>query len=178
VGWWSHQAICTFRKELWLGGCLGVEPRRGGIALAWQPLRLSGESFWLKASMIGVGGPCPFWIISWHFPYNWGKARKTLLRVANLRPTPLRFIYARRQMVLGSLFPVSCARARPGTLSDVPAHPSPFSAHITSCVAFSCWCSTICKWSWRCQWHSSWFFFHCVLWWCMSSAHCAVYYSL
>jgi hypothetical protein len=37
-----------------------------------------GKSLWLKASMIGEGGPCPFWIIPWHLPCNWGKARKNL----------------------------------------------------------------------------------------------------
>jgi hypothetical protein len=30
----SHQATCPLRKELWLVGCLGVEPRSVGIALA------------------------------------------------------------------------------------------------------------------------------------------------
>lgn len=30
----------SFRKELWLDGCLGVEPRRDGLTLASRPLRL------------------------------------------------------------------------------------------------------------------------------------------
>jgi hypothetical protein len=56
----SHQAICPLKKELWLDGCLRVEPRKLG-------------SLWLKASVTsgriilveglhdwGVVGPCPF----------------------------------------------------------------------------------------------------------------------
>jgi hypothetical protein len=53
----TRQAICPLRKELWLAGCLGVEPREMG-------------SLWLRASMIGGCGPCPFLIIPWHLPYN------------------------------------------------------------------------------------------------------------
>jgi hypothetical protein len=34
VGGWSYQAHCPLRKELWLDGCLGIEPREGGITLA------------------------------------------------------------------------------------------------------------------------------------------------
>jgi hypothetical protein len=33
VGGGFHQAVCTLRKELWLDGCLGVEPRKDAIAL-------------------------------------------------------------------------------------------------------------------------------------------------
>jgi hypothetical protein len=65
----TRQAICSLRKEIWLAGCLGVEPREMG-------------SLWLRASMIGGCGPCPFFlVIPWHLPYNWGKARKTSVRV-------------------------------------------------------------------------------------------------
>jgi hypothetical protein len=53
----------------------------------WWPLWLREKSLRLKASMTGEGGPCPFWIIPWHLPYNWGKARKTLVRVAELLET-------------------------------------------------------------------------------------------
>jgi hypothetical protein len=53
-----HQAICPLQKEIWLDGCLGVEPRRVWITLA--DVLLGGESFWLKGSMIGVGEPCTF----------------------------------------------------------------------------------------------------------------------
>jgi hypothetical protein len=28
----TRQTICPLRKDLWLCGCLGVEPRRDGIA--------------------------------------------------------------------------------------------------------------------------------------------------
>jgi hypothetical protein len=34
AGTLTSQAICTLRKELWLDGCLGVEPRRDGITQA------------------------------------------------------------------------------------------------------------------------------------------------
>jgi hypothetical protein len=32
-----------------------------------------GESFWLRASMIGGCGPCPFLVIPWHLPYRGGQ---------------------------------------------------------------------------------------------------------
>jgi hypothetical protein len=53
----TRQAICPLRKELWLAGCLGVEPRVTG-------------SLWLRASMIGGCGSCPFLVILCHLPYN------------------------------------------------------------------------------------------------------------
>jgi hypothetical protein len=39
----TRQAICPLRKELWLAGCLGVEPREMG-------------SLWLRASATLEGG--------------------------------------------------------------------------------------------------------------------------
>jgi hypothetical protein len=45
-------------------------------------------SLWLRASMIGGCGPCPFLVIPWHLPYNWGKARKTSVRVIYLCSLP------------------------------------------------------------------------------------------
>jgi hypothetical protein len=47
----------SFVKKLWLDGGLGVEPRTVGIALADDLCDLRVETFWLKASMIKVGGP-------------------------------------------------------------------------------------------------------------------------
>jgi hypothetical protein len=64
-------------KRFRLDGFLGV-----GIALADGLCDLGGKSLWLEASMIVEGGPCPFWMISWHFPYNRGKARRISVRVA------------------------------------------------------------------------------------------------
>jgi hypothetical protein len=61
---------------------LGVELISVGIALAKGFCDLRGESLRLKASVIGGCVPCPFWIIPWHLPYNWGKARKTSVRVS------------------------------------------------------------------------------------------------
>jgi hypothetical protein len=58
-----HQATCPLWKGFWLGGSLGVEPRSVGIALADGLCDFVGKSLWLKASMIGEGRPCPFWII-------------------------------------------------------------------------------------------------------------------
>jgi hypothetical protein len=49
----------SLTKGLWLDGCLGDEPIKVGIALAGGLCDMDG-SFWLKASMIEVGGPCPF----------------------------------------------------------------------------------------------------------------------
>jgi hypothetical protein len=53
----------------------------------------------------GGGGLCPFTIIHWHGPYNWGKAQKTSVRVAglcsNLMPqTPSGFHQATRKAFL------------------------------------------------------------------------------
>lgn len=45
---WIHQAICSLLRELWLGGCLGVGPRKAGIALAEGLCNLGAKSFWLK----------------------------------------------------------------------------------------------------------------------------------
>jgi hypothetical protein len=65
-----------------LDGCLGVEPRKVGIALAEGLCYWGWGSFWLKFSMIWVGGLFTFWTIPWNLPFNWGKARKTSVRVA------------------------------------------------------------------------------------------------
>jgi hypothetical protein len=58
----------------------GSWTQRDGIALAEGLSDFGGQSFWLRASMIGGCGPCPFLVIPWHLPYNWGKARKTSVR--------------------------------------------------------------------------------------------------
>jgi hypothetical protein len=76
----SRQATYPLWKGFWLNGFLGFEPRSVVIALADGLCYLRRKSLQLKASVIGEGGPCPFWIIPWHLPYNWGKARKTSVR--------------------------------------------------------------------------------------------------
>jgi hypothetical protein len=43
-----------------LVGCLGVEPRKFGIALAEDVCDLKRKPLWLRASMFGGGRPCPF----------------------------------------------------------------------------------------------------------------------
>jgi hypothetical protein len=49
----TPQAICPLRRELWLDGCLGIEPRRDGFALPEDLCNLRAESFRLRASIIG-----------------------------------------------------------------------------------------------------------------------------
>jgi hypothetical protein len=78
-GGWSQLAIV-----LWLHGCLGVEPRIGlalaeGLCDIW---RGGGNHFSWRPPWSGVGRPCPFSFISWNLPYNWGKARKTSVSLA------------------------------------------------------------------------------------------------
>jgi hypothetical protein len=69
VGRWSHQAMCPLQKELWLDGCLRVEPRRVGIALTEGLCDTreggGGIIFWRKASIeistrLTVHIPVPF----------------------------------------------------------------------------------------------------------------------
>jgi hypothetical protein len=59
-----------------LDGCLGAEPITG-LALAEGLCDTLGGGGWDH-----FGGTCPFSFIPWHLPYNWGKARKTSVRVA------------------------------------------------------------------------------------------------
>jgi hypothetical protein len=75
-GGWSQ-----LRTVLWLDGCPGVEPRIG-LALAEGLCDFGGDHFGWSPPWSGVGSPCPFSFIPWHLPYNWGKARKTSVRVA------------------------------------------------------------------------------------------------
>jgi hypothetical protein len=60
---------------------LGVEPRRVGFALAGDLCDLGAIT---SAEELRDWGsvPCPFSIMPWHLPYNWGKARKTSVRAA------------------------------------------------------------------------------------------------
>jgi hypothetical protein len=62
-------SILSFAKRNWLNGCLGVKLREVWIALVEDLCDLRG-TFWLMASMIGVGWPCPFSMIPWHLPNN------------------------------------------------------------------------------------------------------------
>jgi hypothetical protein len=71
-----------FTKRTLLGRMNGNWTQKGWDRFGWWSLWLGGKSFWLKFSMTGEGGPCPFWIILWHLPYNSGKAWKTSFRVA------------------------------------------------------------------------------------------------
>jgi hypothetical protein len=41
-----------------------------------------GKLFWLRAPIIGGGGPCPFFNYTLAFAYNCGKARETSVSVA------------------------------------------------------------------------------------------------
>jgi hypothetical protein len=62
AGTWTRQAVCPLRKELWLDGCLGVEPR--GMESLW--LKSSATCrvvFWPRASLIEGGAPWPFFSI-------------------------------------------------------------------------------------------------------------------
>jgi hypothetical protein len=52
----------SFAKGTLVGWMSGSWNHRGWDRFHWWPLRLGRESFCLKASTIGVGGPCPFWI--------------------------------------------------------------------------------------------------------------------
>jgi hypothetical protein len=59
AGTWTRQAICSLRKELWLDGCLEVEPREMGplcfkVSATWGGIILAeGLYDW-------GGGPCLF----------------------------------------------------------------------------------------------------------------------
>jgi hypothetical protein len=67
--------LVLYEKDFgWLSG---IWTQKCCDHFGWWPLRVGRKSLWLKASMIGESGPCPFWIIPWDLPYNWGKARKT-----------------------------------------------------------------------------------------------------
>jgi hypothetical protein len=60
TGWkWVRQATCVVRKGFWLVGCLGVEPR-WMRSLCQKASTIWRNHFCLRASMIGGGGPCPF----------------------------------------------------------------------------------------------------------------------
>jgi hypothetical protein len=59
-----RQTICPLRKELWLNGYLGVEPR--GIGSLWMKATVT----FLGGSIIREAGRAAFSVIPWHFPYN------------------------------------------------------------------------------------------------------------
>jgi hypothetical protein len=80
-GVWSQLAIV-----LWLDGCLGVESRFG-LAVTEGVCDTcggggGGDHFGWRPPWSGEGGLSPFSFIPRHLPYNWGKARKTAVRVA------------------------------------------------------------------------------------------------
>jgi hypothetical protein len=68
----------SYTKRSLVGWMSGSSNQKGWIDLADGLCDLGGGTFWLKTSMIFEDGPCLFWIISWHLPYNWGKAQKTV----------------------------------------------------------------------------------------------------
>jgi hypothetical protein len=78
----SHRATYPLWKGFWLGDSMAVGPRSVEIAFADGLCELGAKSLQLKASIIWEGRQWPFWIIPWHLPYKWGKARKTSVRVA------------------------------------------------------------------------------------------------
>jgi hypothetical protein len=65
---------------------LGFELTNVGIALTMASATFGERErlLRLKTSMTGEGEPCPFRITSWHLPYNWEKARKTSVNLAEL----------------------------------------------------------------------------------------------
>jgi hypothetical protein len=67
----TRQAICPLQKELWLAGCLGVEPRQM-------------ESLWLRASMIRGCGPCPFFSYTLTFALQLRKSTENLSQGSRL----------------------------------------------------------------------------------------------
>jgi hypothetical protein len=100
----------------------------GGINLGWLAVwvpspdwlcRTQGERFYGRLSEAaapggGSAGRAPtFHRIPWHFPYNWGKSRKTSIRVTECRSAVKR----RSQFVL-STWP-SQSKASTGLLSTV-----------------------------------------------------------
>jgi hypothetical protein len=121
----AYQKICPLSKGFWFDGFLRVEPGSVGVALA-EGLRDWG------------GGPCPFWLKPWNLPYNWGKARKTSVRVAeqpqdySLAPTWLSFEgqprlacwssvhlgYSSQPLVGASAFQVAVLRGSPQQLTS------------------------------------------------------------
>jgi hypothetical protein len=88
--WWEDDTIRWFvlTKEILVGWMSESWTQKGWDRFGWWPLG-GGGGVWLKASMIGEGGPCPFWIIPWYLHNNWGKARKALVRVVECLKTPL-----------------------------------------------------------------------------------------
>jgi hypothetical protein len=74
----------SFVKKILVGWLSGSWTQKCCDHFGWWPLLLRGKSLQLKASMTGEGGPWPFWFIPWHLPYNWGKARKTSVRVGEI----------------------------------------------------------------------------------------------
>jgi len=73
------------RDKLWLVGCLGSEVRLA-VSHTGGMLRLSGALGEASCLRGGSAGRAPtLHRIPWHLPYNWGKSRKTSVRVTEWR---------------------------------------------------------------------------------------------
>jgi hypothetical protein len=78
VGDYPNRQLILHPRIL-VGWFPGSRTQKCWCRFGWRPLPFGGYHFGWRPPWWG-GGPCPFSIMSWHSPYNWGKAWKISVR--------------------------------------------------------------------------------------------------